>query len=300
MSNINLTEAPAPAGKAKSRKNSQLREIWRRLKKNKAAMIGLVIILIMALGAIFADLIVPYETVIKQNGQERLQPPSAQHIFGTDGFGRDVFARILHGARVSLTIGLATTFFSLIIGGLLGAAAGYYGGWIDDLIMRTMDVIACIPPILLALAIVAALGASMRNLLIAIVISSIPSFIRLIRSVILTIVDQDFIEAARSYGARDIRIIIKYILPNAMGPIIVQSTMAVASMILSAAGLSYIGMGIQPPAPEWGAMLSDAKDYMRTSPYLLYFPGCAILLSALSFNLLGDGLRDALDPKLKD
>ncbi|NCB04983.1 MAG: ABC transporter permease [Clostridia bacterium] len=300
MSNINLTQAPAPAGKAKSRKNSQLREIWRRLKKNKAAMIGLVIILIMALGAIFADLIVPYETVIKQNGQERLQPPSAQHIFGTDGFGRDVFARILHGARVSLTIGLATTFFSLIIGGLLGAAAGYYGGWIDDLIMRTMDVIACIPPILLALAIVAALGASMRNLLIAIVISSIPSFIRLIRSVILTIVDQDFIEAARSYGARDIRIIIKYILPNAMGPIIVQSTMAVASMILSAAGLSYIGMGIQPPAPEWGAMLSDAKDYMRTSPYLLYFPGCAILLSALSFNLLGDGLRDALDPKLKD
>lgn len=300
MSNINLTEAPAPARKAKSRKNSQLREIWRRLKKNKAAMIGLVIILIMALGAIFADLIVPYETVIKQNGQERLQPPSAQHIFGTDGFGRDVFARILHGARVSLTIGLATTFFSLIIGGLLGAAAGYYGGWIDDLIMRTMDVIACIPPILLALAIVAALGASMRNLLIAIVISSIPSFIRLIRSVILTIVDQDFIEAARSYGARDIRIIIKYILPNAMGPIIVQSTMAVASMILSAAGLSYIGMGIQPPAPEWGAMLSDAKDYMRTSPYLLYFPGCAILLSALSFNLLGDGLRDALDPKLKD
>ena len=286
--------------RGKSKKNSQVKEIWRRLKKNKSAMVGLTILVIFALLAIFADVIVPYEKAIEQNGAVRLQGPSAEHWFGTDAFGRDTFARILHGSRVSLSIGFATIGISLVIGGFLGAAAGYYGGKIDNLIMRIMDVFMCIPAILLALAIVAALGAGMRNLLIAITIANVPSFVRLIRSVILTVVENDFIEAARSYGAKDMRIIVKYILPNAMGPIIVQATMGIAGMILSAAGLSYMGMGIQPPAPEWGAMLSEARDYMRTSPYLLYFPGFAILISALCFNLLGDGLRDALDPKLKD
>ena len=286
--------------RGKSKKNSQVKEIWRRLKKNKSAMVGLTILVIFALLAIFADVIVPYEKAIEQNGAVRLQGPSAEHWFGTDAFGRDTFARILHGSRVSLSIGFATIGISLVIGGFLGAAAGYYGGKIDNLIMRIMDVFMCIPAILLALAIVAALGAGMRNLLIAITIANVPSFVRLIRSVILTVVENDFIEAARSYGAKDMRIIVKYILPNAMGPIIVQATMGIAGMILSAAGLSYMGMGIQPPAPDWGAMLSEARDYMRTSPYLLYFPGFAILISALCFNLLGDGLRDALDPKLKD
>jgi len=166
--------------------------------------------------------------------------------------------------------------------------------------MRIMDVFMCIPPILLALAIVAALGPSLQNLLIAITISSMPDKTRLIRSTIFTVAEQDFVEAAQSYGAKDIRIIIKYILPNAIGPVIVSTTMGIASMILSAAGLSYLGMGVQPPAPEWGSMLSEARQYMRQAAYLLYFPGVAILLSALSFNLVGDGLRDALDPKLKD
>jgi peptide/nickel transport system permease protein len=263
-------------------------------------MIGLVIISIFALLAIFADVIVPYENAVRINARVRLQGPSAEHIFGTDAFGRDVFARVLHGSRVSLTIGLFTTFFSVIVGGMLGATAAYYGGKLDELIMRFMDVLTCIPTILMALSIVAALGANMRNLLIAITIASVPGFTRLIRAVVLSVSEQDFIEAAKSYCTRDFRIILKYILPNAMGPIIVQATMSIAGMMLTAAALSFIGMGIQPPAPEWGAMLSEARQFMRTSPYLLVFPGVSILLSALSLNLVGDGLRDALDPKLRN
>jgi peptide/nickel transport system permease protein len=189
---------------------------------------------------------------------------------------------------------------ALAAGGVLGAVAAYYGGRIDNIIMRITDVFMCIPPVLLALAIVAALGASMANLIVAITIAITPNFIRLVRSVILTVVGQDFIEAARAYGCGDRRIIFKYVIPNAMGTIIVHTTMSIASMILSAAGLSFIGMGIQPPAPEWGSILSEAKTYMRQAPHFAIFPGIAILLAALCFNLIGDGLRDALDPKLKD
>ena len=201
---------------------------------------------------------------------------------------------------MSLSIGEVTSLITLVVGGMLGAVAGYYGGAVDNIIMRIMDTFMCIPFMLLALAIVASLGPSMTNLLIAITISNIPSTTRLGRSCILTVVDQDYVEAAKSYCANDLRIIVKYILPNAMGPIIVNTTMGMASMILAAAGLSFIGMGIQPPDPEWGSMLSSARDFMRTSPYLLYIPGIAIVLSVLSINLVGDGLRDALDPKLKD
>ena len=286
--------------KLQSKKSSQMKEIWRRFKKNKTAMLGLYILIITILVAIFADIITPYQKAILQVGKERLQVPSAAHWFGTDGFGRDLFARVVHGSRYSLLIGVSTSIIALVLGGLLGAAAGYYGGKVDNFIMRIMDVFMCIPPILLALAIVAALGPSLQNLLIAITISAMPDKTRLIRSTIFTVAEQDFVEAAQSYGAKDIRIIIKYILPNAIGPVIVSTTMGIASMILSAAGLSYLGMGVQPPAPEWGSMLSEARQYMRQAAYLLYFPGVAILLSALSFNLVGDGLRDALDPKLKD
>lgn len=282
------------------RKESQLKEIWRRMRKNKAAMVGLVIFLIFVAVALLADVIVPYDMAITQNGAERLLPPSAEHWFGTDTYGRDVFARVIHGSRVSLSIGVVTSLITLVVGGMLGAMAGYYGGAVDNIIMRIMDTFMCIPFMLLALAIVAALGPSMTNLLIAITISNIPSTTRLVRSCILTVVDQDYVEAAKSYCANDLRIIVKYILPNAMGPIIVNTTMGMASMILAAAGLSFIGMGIQPPDPEWGSMLSSARDFMRTSPHLLYIPGIAIVLSVLSINLVGDGLRDALDPKLKD
>lgn len=284
----------------KSKKNSQGKEIWRRFRKSKTAMLGLVLLIFVVGIAIFADVIVPYETAVTQNVAERLQGPSAAHLFGTDEVGRDLFARIVHGSRYSLAIGIITTIISMIVGGLLGAVAAYYGGWVDNVIMRITDVVMTVPPILLSLAVVAALGANLRNLLIAITISCVPGIIRMVRSVVLGVVEEDYIEAARSYGTSDMRIILKYVIPNALGPIIVTATMNVASMILSASGLSFLGMGVQPPAPEWGALLSDAETYMFTAPHLLYIPGLFIVIAALSFNLAGDGLRDALDPKLKD
>ncbi len=284
----------------KSKKNSQAKEIWRRFRKSKTAMLGLVLLIFVVGIAVFADVIVPYENAIAQDIPNRLQGPSAAHWFGTDEAGRDLFARIVHGSRYSLAIGIITTIVSMIIGGLLGAVAAYYGGWVDNVIMRITDVIMTVPPILLSLAVVAALGANLRNLLIAITVSCVPGIIRMVRSVVLGVVEEDYIEAARSYGTSDMRIILKYVIPNALGPIIVTATMNVATMILSASGLSFLGMGVQPPAPEWGALLSDAETYMFSAPHLLYIPGLFIVIAALSFNLAGDGLRDALDPKLKD
>lgn len=283
----------------KSKKTNQMKEIWRRFRKSKTAMLGLCLLIFVLCIAIFADVIIPYENAISQSAN-RLDGPSAAHIFGTDELGRDLFARIVHGSRYSLLIGVSTSVLALVIGGLLGAIAAYYGGWVDNIIMRLTDVVMTVPPILLSLAVVAALGGSLRNLLIAITISCVPSMLRLVRSVVLGVVDEDYIEAARSYGASDMRIILKYVIPNALGPIIVTTTMNVANMILSAAGLSFLSLGVQPPAPEWGALLSDAKAYMFTAPHLLYIPGIFIVIAALSFNLAGDGLRDALDPKLKD
>ena len=284
----------------KSKKNSQAKEIWRRFRQSKTAMLGLVLLIFVVGIAVFADVIVPYENAIAQDIPNRLQGPSAAHWFGTDEAGRDLFARIVHGSRYSLAIGIITTIVSMIIGGLLGAVAAYYGGWVDNVIMRVTDVIMTVPPILLSLAVVAALGANLRNLLIAITVSCVPGIIRMVRSVVLGVVEEDYIEAARSYGTSDMRIILKYVIPNALGPIIVTATMNVATMILSASGLSFLGMGVQPPAPEWGALLSDAETYMFSAPHLLYIPGLFIVIAALSFNLAGDGLRDALDPKLKD
>ena len=283
----------------KSKKTNQMKEIWRRFRKSKTAMLGLCLLIFVLCIAIFADVITPYENAISQSAN-RLDGPSAAHIFGTDELGRDLFARIVHGSRYSLLIGVSTSVLALVIGGLLGAIAAYYGGWVDNIIMRLTDVVMTVPPILLSLAVVAALGGSLRNLLIAITISCVPSMLRLVRSVVLGVVDEDYIEAARSYGASDMRIILKYVSPNALGPMIVTTTMNVANMILSAAGLSFLSLGVQPPAPEWGALLSDAKTYMFTAPHLLYIPGIFIVIAALSFNLAGDGLRDALDPKLKD
>lgn len=284
----------------KSKKNSQAKEIWRRFRKSKTAMLGLILLIFVVGIAVFADVIVPYENAIAQDIPNRLAAPSAEHLFGTDEVGRDLFARIVHGSRYSLAIGIITTIVSMIIGGLLGAVAAYYGGWVDNLIMRITDVVMTVPPILLSLAVVAALGANLRNLLIAITVSCVPSIIRMVRSVVLGVVEEDYIEAARSYGASDMRIILRYVIPNALGPIIVTATMNVATMILSASGLSFLGMGVQPPSPEWGALLSDAETYMFQAPHLLYIPGLFIVIAALSFNLAGDGLRDALDPKLKD
>ena len=277
-----------------------IRDSWRRLRKNKTAMAGLAILAIFVLMAIFADVIAPYDQALAQDASARLQGPSAEHWFGTDRLGRDVFARVVQGSRVSLSIGLFTSLGSLVIAAVLGSLAGYYGGKLESLVLRIVDVFMCIPSILLSLAVVAALGPDLINLLIAMMISAVPGKVRLIHSVILNVGEQEYVEAARVYGCSDVRIIMKYILPNALGVIIVDTTMGIAGTILGAASLSFIGMGIQPPAPEWGSMLSEASQFLRRAPYLLVFPGVSILLSAMSCNLLGDGIRDAFDPKLKD
>ena len=286
--------------KRKLRRMVQVKEFWRRFTKNKTAVLGLSIMILILLIVIFADVIVPYSKCIEQAGAERLQGPGPKHFFGTDEYGRDLFARVIHGSRFSLFIGVATSLMALVFGSLIGASAGYFGGMIDNAIMRVVDVFMCVPPILLSLAVVAALGTNLRNLIIAMTISCIPGNVRLIRSVVLTVAEQDYVEAARSYGTGNGRIILRYVLPNAMGPIIVNTTMMISDMILSAAGLSFIGMGIQPPAPEWGALLSNAQTYLFSAPYMLLFPGLFIIITSLAFNLVGDGLTDALDPKLKD
>lgn len=283
----------------RKRNHGFAQDAWKLFRKNKAAMAGLVVLAVFVFFAVFADLIVPYEQAIAQNAQERLMAPCAQHWLGTDEFGRDMFARIIHGSRRSLSLGVGTTAVSLFFGGIIGACCGLYGSRFDSIVMRLCDILSSVPGLLFALAVVAALGSSMTNLLIAVTIVSLPGFIRIVRSVILSIVEQEYIMAARACDSSNITIITRHILPNAMGPIIVQASMSVASMMLTAAGLSFIGMGVQPPTPEWGVMLSTARTYMSTAPYLLLFPGVAIALSALALNLVGDGLRDALDPRLK-
>lgn len=285
---------------ATGKKRSQWGEVWRRLKRNKMALLGLGIIVGIIGIALFADIIANYDNVvIKQNLADRLQPPSAKYILGTDEFGRDIFARLIHGARVSLKVGVVAVSFSIAIGGTLGAFAGFYGGKLDNVIMRIMDIFLAVPSILLAIAIVSALGPNLFNLMIAISISSIPSYARIVRASVLSIRDQEYIEAAKAIGASDMRIIFRHIIPNSLAPVIVQGTLGVAGAILSTAGLSFIGLGIQPPAPEWGSMLSGGRQYLRYAWWVTTFPGVAIMITILSLNLLGDGLRDALDPRLK-
>ena len=282
------------------KKESIFVEIWQRIKKNKLAMFGLITILILIVLALFAELISPYANAISMNVRQRLQPPSSQFWFGTDHFGRDLFTRCLHGSRVSLAVGFGTSIASLIVGSIVGAFAGYLGGRTDNLIMRLMDLFSAMPAILLAMAVVAALGSGLFNIGVAITITSIPTFVRIVRSSVLSIADQEYIEAARAGGTGTTRIIFRHVLPNAVGPLIVQSTMNVSQMIIMAAVLSFLGMGVNPPQPEWGALLSEAKGFLRTAPYLMFFPGTLICLASFSMNVLGDGLRDALDPRLRD
>lgn len=286
-------------GHSEFKKQKRFKEIWRRLLKSKTAILGLVILTIFIVSVILAEQIIPYEAAIKQNVKERLQGPSAEHWFGTDGYGRDLFARVLHGGKQSLAIGFLSTAGSLLVGLVLGCIVGYWGGVIDNIIMRFMDTLSSIPSTLMALAIVSALGTNMTNLIIAIAIARVPTFVRVIRSAILGIIDQEYIEAAYAGGATSLHIIVNHIIINISGIIIVQTTMTTALMIMRAASLGFLGLGIQAPTPEWGTLLSEAREYMRTSPHLMIFPGLAIVLSTLSLNLLGDGLRDALDPRLK-
>jgi len=273
------------------------KEVWRRLKKNKMAMVSLVILLIILIFALIPQFIAPFGYDDQDMGRA-LQSPSMQHLLGTDQYGRDIFSRIIYGSRISLEVGLIVVTISLIAGGALGILAAYYKKF-DNLIMRFMDLFMAVPGTLLAIVIAATLGPGMVNLMIAVAISSVPKYARVVRSACLTSMHNEYIEAANSLGASNSRIIFKHILPNSLSPIIVQCTLSIADAIIMAACLSFIGLGVQPPIPEWGAMLSGSQEYLTSYPYMLYGPAAAILLLALSFNILGDGLRDCLDPKLK-
>ena len=288
------------ATKAAPKKRSQFEEVWRRLKKNRMAMVGLAIVIFLVLLAIFADFLFNYEeVVIKQNTAIRLQGPSAEHWFGTDEFGRDILARLVHGGRISLVVGVIAVAIALVLGGTLGAISGFFGGKVDMVISRLMDILLAVPSLLLSITIVSALGPSIINLMIAIAVSSVPGYARIVRSSVMTVRDNEFVEAAKAIGANDAQIIASHILPNCLAPIIVQVSLKVASAILSTSGLSVLGLGVKAPTPEWGSMLSGGRAYLRNAPHLTVFPGLCIMLTILSMNLLGDGLRDALDPKLK-
>ena len=294
------TKAPlSPAAEETAEvKSSQWKDIAYRLRQNRAAMFGLAILILLVLCAVFADVLAPYG-YDDQDLSRRFISPCREFPFGTDNFGRDILSRIIYGSRISLQVGLISVAISTVCGVILGAVAGYYGKVLDNVIMRIVDVMLAIPSILLAISIAAALGPGLRNVMIAISIGPIPSFARIVRASVLTIKEQEFIEAARAVGAGDGRILRKHILPNCMATIIVQATLGVASAILSTSGLSFIGLGISPPTPEWGSMLSSGRQYIRDHGYIVLFPGLAIMVTIFALNLLGDGLRDALDPRLK-
>ncbi|WP_432360811.1 nickel transporter permease [Sporosarcina sp. UB5] len=275
------------------------REAWRSFRRSKVAVAGMVIILFFILLAIFGPLVVK-EGINEQMAADRLQPPSSEYWLGTDDFGRDILSRIIHGARISLSVGFLSVIASVIVGSFLGIVAGYYGRWTDTIISRIFDIMLAFPAILLAIAIVSVLGPGLENALIAIAIINVPNFGRLIRSKVLSIKEDEYIMAAKAIGMKDARILFSHILPNSMAPVIVQGTLAVATAILEAAALGFLGLGAQAPQPEWGKMLADSKSYLQSAPWTMIFPGLSIMLTVLGFNLVGDGLRDALDPKMKN
>lgn len=282
------------------RQFAKLKEIWRRYKKNKAALIGLIILIIILLFALFGSVIIPYESVIKQDSANRLLSPSLEHLFGTDAFGRDYFARIIYAAPTSLFIGVSVSIIGLVVGGSIGISCAYFGGKYDEIMMRFIDILSSIPGTLLSLVVVAILGPSMTNMIIAMAISRVRTDTRISRSAALGKSSNEYVEAALAGGSSHLRIILTHIIPNITAILIISTTLGVAEMILHAAALSFLGLGVQPPTPEWGSMLNEARQFMRGSSYLMIIPGLAIMLSALSINLIGDGLRDALDPKLKN
>lgn len=280
------------------KKQSQFIQAWHRIRKNKVAILGMLILIVLILGAVFADQLAPYG-YDDQDVMRRFTFPCREFPFGTDNLGRCIYSRILYGARVSLLIGFVATGMGAVGGTVLGALAGYYGNKADNAIMRFCDIIQAIPSLLLAIAVAAALGSGLFNMMLAISIAAIPRYARTVRASILTVKDQEFIEAAHAIGASDARIIMKHIFPNCLAPIIVQVTLGVAGSIINAASLSFIGLGVQAPMAEWGSMLSAGRQYIRDYWFVVMIPGLAIMTTILSLNLFGDGLRDALDPKLK-
>ncbi|MGG4095658.1 nickel transporter permease [Paenibacillus lautus] len=276
----------------------QWKSFYHRLKKNKAALFGGYFLLLMILVAIFGPLLTQYDPT-KVDYSTKLLKPSADHWFGTDHNGRDIFTRIIHGMRLTLSVGFISVIIGAAFGVVLGIISGYYGGKWDALIMRITDVMLAFPGILLALAVVSVLGKNLFNVIIAVSIFSIPTFARVVRGSTLAVRKLEYIDAMRSLGASDGRIIFGHILPNITSPIIVQATLRIAVAILTASGLSFLGLGAQPPTPEWGAMLNDGRNYIMDHPHVALFPGLSIVFVVIAFNLLGDGLRDVLDPKMK-
>lgn len=271
---------------------------WRRLRRSRTAVFGLVITVVFILLAIIGPYVAPYSPT-RQSLVNQLQPPSRMYWLGTDELGRDILSRLLYGAQLTLSVSLAATLMATVAGTTLGAIAAFYGKWLDQLIMRIMDVLLALPGILLALAIIAALGTGLINVVLAIAVQSIPAFARLAHGSTLSAREQDYVLAARAVGAGDSSIVFRHILPNISAPIIVQFSLRIATAVLTAAGLSFLGLGAQPPTPEWGAMLTNARTYMVTAPHTILAPGITILLTVLGLNLLGDGIRDVLDPRLK-
>lgn len=280
-------------------KTSMFVETVRRFAQNKLALLGAVILLIIILTAAFADIIVDYSVAITINVAEARQGPSAAHWLGTDELGRDLLARIIHGSRTSLLVSLVAVTFSLFAGGVAGAVAGYYGGITETIIMRLSDILQAIPNLLLAITILSAFGQSMTVLIIAVGISNIPAYARIIRASTMTIKGQEYIEAAHAVGASDIHIILKHVINNCIAPIIVQATLSMANAILNTSSMCFLGLGVKAPTPEWGAIMSGGRAFLRDAGHITLFPGLVIMITVLALNLMGDGLRDALDPKLK-
>lgn len=294
--NLNILTSSQAVRPTKGR--SEWQRAWRLVRRNHAAMLSLFVLLFIILAAVFAPLIAPQDPLY-QDLPKRLQGPSAEHIFGTDRAGRDIYSRVIYGARVSLTVGLVSVVLGAVVGVTLGLFSGYYGGWIDRVTMRVMEIIQAFPGVLLAILIVAILGPGLFNVLVALSVFALPTMSRVARGSALSLKQQDFIQAARAVGVSDARIMVQHILPNALAPLIVMTTLRVAGVILAAASLSFIGLGAQPPTPEWGAMINEGRANLREAPYIMFFPGMAILITVLCLNFLGDALRDALDPRMR-
>ncbi|MDR7417901.1 MAG: ABC transporter permease [Armatimonadota bacterium] len=291
-----VSASPEAAGPRVPR--SMASSVWRRLLRHRLAAVGAVIVLGLVLVAVFAPVLAPYDPV-KQDLGATYRPSSAEHWLGTDEFGRDILSRIIYGARVSLLVGVVSVGIGLTLGTVAGLVAGYLGGRLDSAVMGVMDVLLAVPGVLLAIAIVAVLGPGIGNVMVAVGISSIPVFARLARGSVLVVRETEYVEAVHALGGSAGRVLFRHILPNIAAPLLVMASLHMASAILTAAGLSYLGLGAQPPSPEWGAMLSRGREYLRTAPHIATYPGLAIFVSVMGFNFLGDGLRDALDPRLR-
>jgi ABC-type dipeptide/oligopeptide/nickel transport system permease subunit len=302
------TTAPKLNAESIAMRGSPASQAARRLFRHRSAQFGMFLLGVLVICAIFAEWIAPYDPIVPLKNVKRRTPPcihligcpsdQEQHLMGIDGNSRDQFSRIVFGARLSLRIGLSTITFAILVGGLLGAIAGFIGGWLDDLIMRSLDILMAFPSLLLAIAIVTVLGPGLINALLAIAIIEVPIFARVVRASVLSVKELDYVTASRALGVSELRILFSRILPNALTPLIVQGTLGIATAILSAAALSFLGLGAEFPIPEWGLMLGEERNSVFNAPHLVFFPGLAIMLTVLSFNLLGDGLRDALDPRL--